>query len=316
MTHAKVILPRDDDVEVDMAKGEGRLSRWSRLKQKGGADEREQRDVEESRDIEKTAVAEAEPEAFKLPGGVLVRHVVPAMAPLAPDPEEGDDRLTRGIGHAEEDGGEPDVEALKNGPDDNDADGEDPPDLALGSEDDLFDGIEDEELDEEQQELVATLPPLDSLNGDSDFTPFMREGVPEFIKRKAMRILWRANPLFGFRDGLNDYDEDFNIVHKIIDESVGAYQVGRGHLTEEELQKMMPERAKKAFDEDEDDEHASDEEVKDVAEDPHAQTDTEHSEETDTEPLESEEKAEVAEDPAKTPENDDQVEDDPSGTVH
>jgi len=246
-----------------MASGEGRLSRWSRLKQKGGADNREESSVEDARVAEKQAVAEAEPEAFNLPGGVRVRHFVPAMAPLAPAPEETDDRLTRGIGH-DEDVGEPDVEALKDGPDEEAA-------LEVGAFDaqgdpgrDLYAGIEEEELTKEQQEVVSTLPPLESLTGESDFTPFMSEGVPEIIKRKAMRILWRANPLFGFRDEMNDYDEDYNVVHKIIDSSFGSYQVGRGHLSEEELQEMMPENAKRAFDEDEEEieeELAEDEEL-------------------------------------------------------
>ena len=108
---------------------ETRLSRWSRLKQKGGADDHEQREVEESRVAEK----QAEPEALKLPGGVRVRHFVPAMAPLAPAPEDDDDRLTRGIGHAEERDA-PDVQALKDGPDE---------EGALGSG--AFDAQEDQE---------------------------------------------------------------------------------------------------------------------------------------------------------------------------
>lgn len=253
MTRAKVILRRDAAEEVVM--GEGRLSRWSRLKQKGGADEREQTEVEKTREIEKQAVEEAEPETFNLPGGVRVRNFVPAMAPLAPAPEDDDDRLTRGIGHADnqDDGGEPDTQALQDGPDEEE-------EIEIGAFDaqddlnrDIYVGIDEQELTDEQKEVVSTLPPLESLNGDSDFTPFMREGVPEFIKRKAMRILWRANPLFSFRDEMNDYDEDYNVVHQIIDSSFGSYQVGRGHLSEEELQNMMPEEAKRAFDEDEED---------------------------------------------------------------
>ena len=71
------------------------------------------------------------------------------------------------------------------------------------------------------------------------------------MKRKALRMLWRASPFFNLRDGLNDYDEDFNIIDKVIDEMVGNYKVGRGHLSEEELRDMMPEEARRAFDEDE-----------------------------------------------------------------
>lgn len=253
-----------------MASGEGRLSRWSRLKQKGGADNREEDSVKEARIAEKQAVVEAEPEAFNLPGGVRVRHFVPAMTPLAPAPEDTDDRLTRGIGHADE-SGEPDVQALEDGPDEEIALSRGAFDAQDDLDQDIYAGIEEEDLTDEQKEVVSTLPPFESLNGDSDFTPFMREGVPEIIKRKAMRILWRANPLFGFRDEMNDYDEDYNVVHKIIDSSFGSYQVGRGHLTEEELQEMMPEEAKRAFDEDEeevDEELVEGEELPDPAEQP------------------------------------------------
>ncbi len=228
-----------------MAKPENRLSRWSRLKSKGGADAREEATVADDKVKTEVAVKEAEPEAMRLPGGVMVRNFVPAMAPLAPEPEEDDDALTRGIGHAEPD------------PDDETVEGAGTPGLRELGEVEVFDtdavfaGIEEEELTEEQQEVVAALPPVESLVEGSDFTPFLKDEVPEFMKRKALRMLWRASPFFNFRDGLNDYDEDFNIVHRVIDEMVGNYKVGRGHLTEEELRDMMPEEARRAFDEDE-----------------------------------------------------------------
>ncbi len=224
-----------------MAAAEGRLSRWSRLKQKGGASETEEKDVAARAVQEETALSEADELSAKLPGGVQVRNFVPAMPPLAPEPEDDDDRLTRGIGHVAED--EPAAEGEAAQPNIDPA-GEDP--------EELFAGIEETELSDEEKEVVAGLPPLDSLTQESDFTPFFKDGVPEFLKRKAMRILWRSNPIFGIRDGLNDYDEDFNVVHKIIEETVGAYKVGRGHLSDEELQDMMPEQARRAFDEEPD----------------------------------------------------------------
>ena len=124
-------------------------------------------------------------------------------------------------------------------------------DVEVFDTDAVFAGIEEEDLTDEQQEIVAGLPPVESLVEGSDFTPFLKDGVPEFMKRKALRMLWRASPFFNLRDGLNDYDEDFNIIDKVIDEMVGNYKVGRGHLSEEELRDMMPEEARRAFDEDE-----------------------------------------------------------------
>lgn len=225
---------------------EGRLSRWSRLKSKGGPDAREEAQVETDRETEDAARAEPPDEFAALPGGKRTRNFVPAMAPLAPDPEDDDDRFTRGVGYADAvDGADAEVG------------GESVPDAATVLEsEDLFAGIEEEELSEEEREVVAGLPPLDTLDKDSDFSPFLRDGVPEFMKRRALRLLWRLNPFFNFRDGLNDYDQDFNVVHKIIDEMTGAYKVGRGHLTDQELRDMTPQSARRAFgdDEPEDDE--------------------------------------------------------------
>jgi len=242
-----------------MVNTENRLSRWSRLKSKGGADEREETTVADDKVKTEIAVKEAEPKAMRLPGGVMVRNFVPAMAPLAPEPEDDDDELTRGIGHEEPD---PDAEIDEN------AETTGPRELGeveVFDTDAVFAGIEEEYLTEEQQEIVAGLPPVESLVEGSDFTPFLKDGVPEFMKRKALRMLWRASPFFNFRDGLNDYDEDFNIVHRVIDEMVGNYKVGRGHLSEEELRDMMPEEARRAFDEDEEEvEDAEDVAIEDL----------------------------------------------------
>ena len=53
------------------------------------------------------------------------------------------------------------------------------------------------------------LPDIDSLDKDSDYTPFMAEGVPAELKKLALRALWRSDPVLANLDGLNDYDEDF-----------------------------------------------------------------------------------------------------------
>jgi hypothetical protein len=221
---------------------EGRLGRWSRLKRRGGADAREERQALEDEERAAKARASATPDAVRLPGGVRVRNFVPAMPPLAPEAEDGDDRFSRGIGHAEQPRDPVPAER-----DDTGAAPEVP-------EDD-----EDERpLSEDEKKIVETLPPIESLTADSDITPFMKNGVPEFIKQRALRKMWRITPLFGFRDGLDDYDEDFNVIDKLIPAGTGNYKVGRGFLSEEELQDMMPEEAKRAFDEDEDEDENED----------------------------------------------------------
>jgi hypothetical protein len=60
------------------------------------------------------------------------------------------------------------------------------------------------------------LPPVESLTKDSDFKAFLADGVPEELKRAALRKLWRSDPIFSIIDGLDDYDEDFRIVEKML----------------------------------------------------------------------------------------------------
>ena len=66
------------------------------------------------------------------------------------------------------------------------------------------------------EDAAKDLPPIDGLGKDSDYTPFLGEGVPEKLARAAMRKLWRSDPIFAFRDGLDDYDEDFTIIETIV----------------------------------------------------------------------------------------------------
>ena len=64
-------------------------------------------------------------------------------------------------------------------------------------------------------DAAKDLPPVDGLDKDSDYTPFLGDGVPEKLARAAMRKLWRSDPIFAFRDGLDDYDDDYTIIETI-----------------------------------------------------------------------------------------------------
>jgi len=75
---------------------------------------------------------------------------------------------------------------------------------------------------------IADLPPIDSLNKESDFTAFMTAGVPEALKNQALRKLWRSDPVFANLDGLLEYGEDFNAAWKIPGGVKTLYQIGRG----------------------------------------------------------------------------------------
>jgi len=83
-------------------------------------------------------------------------------------------------------------------------------------------------------EVVAKLPDIDSLDETSDFKPFMAEGVPEILRRRALRKLWRLNPVFAHLDGLNDYDQDFTDAATVLPNLKSIYKVGKGMLGEPE----------------------------------------------------------------------------------
>jgi hypothetical protein len=92
--------------------------------------------------------------------------------------------------------------------------------------------VVDEEL--EANRLAAEAIDIDSLGKDDDFTVFLKRGVPELLRRTALRKMWRTDPVFANVDGLNDYDQDFrNPAHSVYK---SLWQVGRGFLSKEEQQ--------------------------------------------------------------------------------
>jgi len=210
-----------------MAVKEGRISRWSRLKQKGGASREEEGSVLDQRGHDRASdagtgqnVAYGDdnvmfvPDPAGLPGGDFRRNTIPLMAPLG------------GVEDTDSDFEAPpaDVLALLNGDPAHDGASDVPP----------IDEVE-VELTAEQEDIVAGLPPIDTLTKQSDFTPFLSDKVPEFIRRRALSVLWRSDPVLANIDGLNDYDEDFNIIDTLIDIAKDTnYRVGKGMVDESE----------------------------------------------------------------------------------
>ena len=74
------------------------------------------------------------------------------------------------------------------------------------------------------------LPDPDTLQEDADFTPFLRDAVPQHLRRRALRRLWRVHPALANLDGLVDYGEDFSDAATVIENLQTAYQVGKGML--------------------------------------------------------------------------------------
>lgn len=97
------------------------------------------------------------------------------------------------------------------------------------------------ETPEEEAALLERLglPVPESLRPGDDFSVFMAKAVPEFLRRRALRVLWRSNPVLANLDGLNDYDADFNAPELNQKVLATAYQVGRGFLRSEALPEIL-----------------------------------------------------------------------------
>lgn len=105
---------------------------------------------------------------------------------------------------------------------------------ALPDEDRPDDGAE-EAVD------IDELPDVDSLDKDSDYTAFMKEGVPEDLRKMALRKLWRSDPVLANVDGLNDYDEDFRAMTLVGEVIKTAYRPGSGYDDPEEVEEVVDE---------------------------------------------------------------------------
>ncbi|MBK0326679.1 DUF3306 domain-containing protein [Rhodobacteraceae bacterium F11138] len=76
--------------------------------------------------------------------------------------------------------------------------------------------------------------PEDLVLGD-DIRGFMTKAVPDRLRRRALRRLWRLNPVLANLDGLVDYGEDYTDSATVVENLQTAYQVGKGmmaHLQE------------------------------------------------------------------------------------
>ncbi|MCF3594419.1 DUF3306 domain-containing protein [Rhodobacteraceae bacterium LMO-12] len=110
-----------------------------------------------------------------------------------------------------------------------------------------------EKSDEEVLEELGLPDPETLVQGD-DFAAFMAKAVPEHIRKRALRKLWRSNPVLACVDGLNDYDDDY------LSGSYGnapiktSYQVGKGlleHVLEMARQDEMAEDDLRSLDKEE-----------------------------------------------------------------
>ncbi|WP_280539259.1 DUF3306 domain-containing protein [Chromohalobacter sp. 11-W] len=68
-----------------------------------------------------------------------------------------------------------------------------------------------------QRPLDEQLPEPEQLGAGDDFRAFMLPGVGEFLKRRALRRMFKVGN-YNVRDGLDDYDEDYSQLMRMMPE--------------------------------------------------------------------------------------------------
>ncbi len=79
-------------------------------------------------------------------------------------------------------------------------------------------------------EPVAELPDPDTLGPDADYGAYLRADVPDLLRQKALRRLWRTNPILRSVDMLDDYCEDFTDTATVVAGLRTAYRMARDAL--------------------------------------------------------------------------------------
>ena len=83
--------------------------------------------------------------------------------------------------------------------------------------------------DEDSLEELG-LPEPEALETPDAVRDFLESAVPQRLKSRALRRLWRLNPVLANLDGLVDYGEDYTDAATVVEQLQTAYQVGKGML--------------------------------------------------------------------------------------
>ncbi len=86
--------------------------------------------------------------------------------------------------------------------------------------------------------LDHTLPDPETLEAGSDFSAFMAPGVSGPLRRQALKRLW-ATGNYNVRDGLDDYDADYNQLLKPMSSGLASNLRRWTHKVEEAVDKSL-----------------------------------------------------------------------------
>ena len=92
----------------------------------------------------------------------------------------------------------------------------------------------------EANRLAAEAVDIETLEYESDFGIFLKRGVPDLLRKQALRKLWTSSPVLANLDGLNDYEADFG--DPKLNTFTSIWQVGRGFMGLEDEEGKKPSK--------------------------------------------------------------------------
>ncbi|WP_116598232.1 DUF3306 domain-containing protein [Primorskyibacter marinus] len=101
---------------------------------------------------------------------------------------------------------------------------------ALAEADALAREAELAERTDEELLADAGMPDPDALMNSAQVRAFMQSTLPDRLKTRALRRLWRLDPVLANVDGLVDYGGDFTDAANVVEKLQTTYQVGKGML--------------------------------------------------------------------------------------
>ncbi len=90
--------------------------------------------------------------------------------------------------------------------------------------------VAQEDMSDEDILAIHDLPVPEDIETAEDVRHFLGKAVPQRLKTRALRQLWRLNPALANLDGLVDYGEDYTDAATVVENLQTAYQVGKGML--------------------------------------------------------------------------------------
>ncbi|MEQ5870980.1 DUF3306 domain-containing protein [Sagittula sp. NFXS13] len=94
----------------------------------------------------------------------------------------------------------------------------------------------------------AGMPEPDALASAEQVQAFLKSTLPQRLKTRALRRLWRLNPVLANLDGLLEYGEDYTDSATVIENMQTVYQVGKGMFDKaEEAARAAEARAQDAL---------------------------------------------------------------------